>query len=123
MNKPPRSDKDIPTTRLQLDRSTGRLVKSPAVESFLKGPIPLGWLSIVAALPGKTLHTSVALWWLHGLCKGAPFKFTEKARKTFNVDRGAANAALIRLEAAGLVSVIRHPGRCPIVSIRLVAEP
>lgn len=111
----PDPDSDIPVKRLQLDATTGKLAESPKAALFLRGPIPLNWLGSAAALPGKTLNVGVALWWLHGMAKGKPFKLTQKALQTMNVERDAASAALVRLELAGLIRVVRQPGQRPIV--------
>lgn len=113
----PDLDRDVPVKRLQLDTSTGKLVGSPKAALFLRGPIPLDWLGSAAALPGKTLHVGIALWWLHGMAKGKPFKLTQKALEIVKVERDAASAALLRLEQAGLVRVVRKPGQRPTVSM------
>lgn len=110
-------DRGVPVKRLQLDTTTGKLVESPKAALFLRGPIPLDWLGSAAALPGKTLNVGIALWWLHGMAKGKPFKLTQKALQTLNVERDAASAALVRLEQAGLIRVVRKPGRRPTVSM------
>jgi hypothetical protein len=102
---------------MQLDATTGKLVVSPKAALFLRGPIPLDWLGSAAALPGKTLNVGIALWWLHGMAKGKPFKLTQKALQTLNVERDAASAALVRLEQAGLIRVVRKPGQRPMVSM------
>lgn len=68
----PKPDHNMPVKRLQLDRTTGKLVESAKAALFLRGPIPLNWLSCAAVLPGKTLNVSIALWWLHGMAKGNP---------------------------------------------------
>ena len=107
----------IPTVRMVFNKLAGRLGVIPQTAPFLKGPIPLDWLAIAAALPGKTLHVALALRWLDGLGKGAPIRFTSKAHKTFSLDRGTATSALARLETAGLVCVLRQPGRCPVVTL------
>ena len=60
------SDLNLPVNRLQLSSATGKLVASPNKDFFLRGPIPLDWLSAAAQLPGKTLNVGVALWWLKG---------------------------------------------------------
>ena len=67
-------------------------------------------LGCAASLPGKTLHVGIALWWLHGISKGKPFKLTQKALQTLNVERDATSSALTRLEQAGLIRVVRQPG-------------
>ena len=113
----PDPDREVPVKRLQLDASTGKLVDAPKAALFLRGPIPLDWLGSAAALPGKTLNVGIALWWLHGMAKGKPFKLTQKALQTLNVERDAASAALVRLEEAGLIRVVRKPGRRPTVSM------
>ena len=110
-------DRDVPVKRLQLDASTGKVVESPKSALFLCGPIPLDWLGSAASLPGKTLNVGIALWWLHGIAKGKPFKLTQKALQTLNVERDAASAALVRLEDAGLIRVVRKPGQRPTVSL------
>ena len=109
-------DRGVPVKRLQLD-ATGKLAESPKAALFLRGPIPLEWLGSAASLPGKTLNVGIALWWLHGMAKGKPFKLTQKALLTLNVERDAASAALVRLEQAGLIRVERKPGQRPAVSM------
>ena len=118
----PDPDRDVPIKRLQLDATTGKLVESPKAALFLRGPIPLDWLGSAATLPGKTLHVGIALWWLHGMAKGKPFKLTQKALQTLNVERDAAGAALARLEQVGLIRVVRTPGQRPTVSIIVVVR-
>ena len=113
----PDPDRDLPVKRLQLDATTRKLVESPKAALFLRGPIPLDWLGSAASLPGKTLHVGIALWWLHGMAKGKPFKLTQKALQTLNVERDAASAALVRLEQAGLIRVERQSGQRPTVSM------
>jgi hypothetical protein len=113
----PDPDRGVPVKRMQLDATTGKLVVSPKAALFLRGPIPLDWLGSAAALPGKTLNVGIALWWLHGMAKGKPFKLTQKALQTLNVERDAASAALVRLEQSGLIRVVRKPGQRPTVSM------
>jgi len=117
MYTPPPSDIHIPVRRFQLNVETGTLVEIPQKAPFLRGPIPLAWLSEAAKLPGKTLNVALALWWRHGMARGKPFKLTRKALKTLNVERDAASAGLARLEQAGLIQVERKPGQRPTVSI------
>lgn len=117
MTTTPNPDRNVPVKRLQLDAATGKLVESPKAALFLRGPIPLDWLGSAASLPGKTLNVGIALWWLHGMAKGKPFKLTQKALQTLNVERDAASAALVRLELAGLIQVMRKPGQRPTVSM------
>ncbi len=114
------SDLHIPVTRLQVGVA-GVLEPAPNKKLFLRGPIPLDWLSQAAALPGKTINVAIALWWRHGMAKGKPFKLTQASLDYMSVERGAASAGLQRLEAAGLIKVERRPGQRPTIAI-LIAE-
>jgi len=111
------SDLNLPVNRLQLSSATGKLVASTKKDFFLRGPIPLDWLSAAAQLPGKTLNVGVALWWLKGMAGSNPFKLTRTALKRMNVERDAARQGLLRLEQGGLILVKRKPGQRPTVSI------
>lgn len=117
MCTPNTADRHVPVKRLQLDVASGTLRVAPKQELFLRGPIPLDWLALAAKLPGKTLNVAIALWWLHGMAKGKPFKLTRMALKALNVARDAESAGLLRLEQAGLIQLERKPGQRPIVSI------
>lgn len=84
---------------------------------FLKGPVPLDWLAQAGKLPGKCLHLGDVLWFLVGLkdTRTVPLLSSELAR--FGVNRQAKYRALHWLENAGLITVERHPGRNPVVTI------
>jgi DNA-binding transcriptional ArsR family regulator len=85
---------------------------------FLKGPIPLKWLSIACDLGGKTLATALAIRYMQGLKKTAPIKVTtETLTRFFCVDRSAKARALKALESAGLITIERKQGKKPIITI------
>ena len=84
---------------------------------FLKGPIPGPWLSLAAKLPGKALHVGLALWCAAGMVKGNRLKLTSDQLRPFGVGYDAGHRGLAALERAGLVTVDRHRGRCPVVTI------
>jgi len=86
---------------------------------FIKGPIPLGWIMKAASVEGKTLHVALVLWFLAGLKRSLKVTVSQSKLRLFGVSRQASYRALFRLEGAGLVSVERHRGRNPIVTIRL----
>lgn len=111
------SDSNLPVRRLQLSSATGKLETAPKKNLFLRGPIPLDWLSVAAHLPGKTLNVAIALWWCQGMANGKPFKLTQTALKMMDVERDAARLGLLRLEQAGLIEVERKSGQRPTVSI------
>ena len=110
-------DRCIPTKRLQFDKHATAYIVAPISALFVKGPIPLDWISAAAKLPGKTINVGIALWWLHGMSKGKPFKLTGRALDEFHISNDAAYDALTRLEQAGLVSLQRMPGKRPVVTM------
>ena len=111
-------DSQIPTKRYQLSPGGDRLVeKSRSTELFLKGPIPLVWLSRAALLPGKTLNVALAICWLSGMSKNRAVKVTRQALQHFHVSRDAYLDALKRMEEVGLITVQRSSGRTAIVEI------
>ena len=93
---------------------------------FVRGPIPMTWLSAAARLPGKAMHVAMLLWFRRGCEKAATFRLTREHRQLFDLDRHAVYRALKALEHARLISVDQKSGRCPIVTLfrdRPAAEP
>lgn len=84
---------------------------------FIKGPVCLKWAGKAACLPGKSLHVGLALWYLRGLKKSSTVVLTSTAQEIFGVKRHAAYRALIQLERAGLVTVVRANGKAPRVTL------
>jgi hypothetical protein len=80
---------------------------------FLKGPIPLDWLSVAAGISQVAFKVGVALWYLKGLQGSEEVRFTKDARKQFRISRYSVYRALDDLQDAGLISAIRHKGRLP----------
>lgn len=97
------------------------LIYSPEkkeIEYFLKGPIPLDWLSKAAKLPGKTLNVAILCWFFHSLNKGkGGFKIQHKFIRYFKIHRGCLYRALKHLEDAKLIEVKRATGKISLVSI------
>ncbi len=91
-------------------------------EKFLKGPIPEVWLAQAAHLSGKAFVVSIALWFFAGIMRKPIIKLSQKMLRSWGVNRKAAYRALIALENAKLISVVRHDGRTPIVTILAVEE-
>ena len=114
------ADSSVPVKRLRLSPVTGTLVETKPAVLFLKGPIPLDWISTAAKLPGKALAVGIALWWLGGMSKGGEVKVTKTALNALNVSRDALYDGLKRLEEANLITVIRKPGKRPLVRIAQV---
>jgi hypothetical protein len=84
---------------------------------FLKGPIPLDWLSKAADLPGKALHVGLAVWFWVGIKKQKEVPLSLSRLKEWGVDRFAASRGLKSLEQAGLVSTSRRKGKKAIVTL------
>lgn len=84
---------------------------------FVRGPLPWAWVTACARLPGRALHVGLALWLESGLSRSWIVKLRPKHLRALGVDRHAARRALVLLEAALLVRVVRMPGRAPVVEI------
>ena len=113
---------DLNRLTLIKTKSRIKLKKSPPPrhrpgEHFIKGPIPLKWLIQASKLPGKALHVSVVIWYRAGLENNRTIKLSNINLKAFGLTRYAKKRALIYLETAGLIAVIRHTGRAPVVTI------
>jgi hypothetical protein len=80
---------------------------------YVRGPIPLSWLSRACALPGqRVLAVALALWYVRGLrSKNHDLEVTADTWELFGVDAGARCRALKALTNAGLVRVEDLPGR------------
>lgn len=98
-------------------RSGSRLPRPKTGERFLKGPIPMDWLSAAARLPGKSLHVAIAIWFTASLNKSATVPLSNLAGLPFGLDRNAKYRALKWLEEADLIEVERKLGRAPIVTL------
>jgi hypothetical protein len=91
-------------------------------EKFLKGPIPLAWLEQAGRQPGKALHVGVALWFLCGVAGHRTVALSAKVLTSFGLDPRSSHRALASLERVHLVTVQRHRGRQPRVTL-LEASP
>jgi hypothetical protein len=115
----------IDLRELQLERgellgyqetSTARSVKSKRTHFFL-GNIPLEWLHGAARTPGRGLHLALAIWHLKSLRRSDCIRLSGKVAREFGVERGPMYRALVSLEQAGLISVVRAPGRSPQITV------
>ena len=84
---------------------------------FVRGPIPGEWITRAAKVSFRALRAGLALWYLAGVKKTRTVKPGSDAWARFGLSSRAGGRGLGALEAAGLVSVDRHPGRCPVVTI------
>ena len=107
--------------------SVGRKVVSisPRIKGeFLKGPIPLDWLSRASKLPGKAaLSVGLALWFEAGRRRRSDdITLTTPICDRFGVSRKAKYRGLKQLENAALITVVRRPRRNPLVAILLNSD-
>lgn len=91
--------------------------RSTQSRKYLRGPVPLEWLSAASRLPGKSLHVAIALWFMGGLQKSRVISLSNIASLRFGLDRNAKYRGLAWLEEAGLVTVQRKLGQAPVVTI------
>jgi len=88
-----------------------------AQEPFINR-IPLPWAHAMARLPGRASVVGLALWYRSGVMKGdRTVVLSSKNLRGFGLTRNTARRALRDLEKAGLVSVERHSGRAPRVTL------
>ena len=96
---------------------TRRALKFARGQRFLKGPIPWAWLMRAAELPGRGLHTTIALWFLSGLTKSSTVRLGGRPLTELGVDRHSKYRSLRHLENAGLIRVTRMRGKNPTVTL------
>jgi hypothetical protein len=94
-------------------------------EPFLRGPIPLEWLSRAATLRKPALPAGLALWFNRGVSKKAgPTRASAAVRKKMRLSAGQMLRGLRALESAGLVRFVKEGrGRCPVVEIVAQLRP
>ena len=89
------------------------------VEPFLRGPVPLWWLSRAASAGSSGLSVGLCLWFMRGVTKsGGPIKVSRGVLKKMNLSRDQSRRGLQALQRAGLVRfVVSGRGHCPVVEI------
>jgi hypothetical protein len=105
----------IPADNTEPSNHRDRHPKIP--KAFLKGPIPWWWIVRAAELPGKAFVIGLCLWRLRGATNKNTIPLSNTELRPFKVDRAAKSRALTALEKAGLISVERHRGRWPVVTL------
>jgi hypothetical protein len=76
---------------------------------FLKGPVPWPWLLRAMTLPGKALAIGLMLWLRRGIAGRRTVHFCLGTAE--GISPKSARCAIRWLEAAGLIAVVRQPGR------------
>ncbi len=101
-------------------KEAGLLPRHKPGQHFLKGPIPIDWLCVASHQCGKGsgFTVGIIIWYLCGLSKSrARIRLKGSVVRQFGLTRYACYRGLADLEKALLVSVERHPGRNPVVSV------
>lgn len=85
---------------------------------FLKGPIPLPWLIRARTCGLLSVVVGLLLWFVAG-CRRRSTDLTVSSKQfqAFDLSRQTFSKGLKKLEDAGLVSVIRQPGKKPRITI------
>lgn len=84
---------------------------------FLRGPIPLRWLTSAAGLRGRALNVGLAIWFEAGRQRSTEVILTSAICERFGVARGAKYSGLDSLEEAGLIRVNRRQRKNPVVTL------
>src|SRR6188508_2650910 len=111
----------LPTERLVWDRHKGKFVPASSdiqADAFLKGPIPLDWLSRCRDLSSAAFILGIAVWHsaaLHRRQEDIPL--TPSILRPFRIAERTKFRVLAQPEAAGLVTVKRERGRSPRVTL------
>src|SRR5262245_45526925 len=92
-------------------RRPSRLPRPGKKQPFLKGPIPLAWLTQAGQLPHRALQVGILLWFEAGCRRKRTIRFCYSGGRTMELSRDTTRRGLRELERAGLVSVVRNRGR------------
>jgi hypothetical protein len=107
----------IPVKRLAYNPASGtHEVRTPTAK-FIKGPIPLDWISRANELPGKAGAVGMALWFLVGVQGSRKVKLTGEVEVIAGCGRKAVYRALDALQAAGLIDSARKTGARAVVQM------
>ncbi len=104
----------------------GKAPRHKSGEHFLRGPIPMDWICAAAKATGhgSGFKVAIALWYLSGLNhQSKTVKLSGSVLRKMEVDRHAGYRGLTALEQAGLVSVERHSGQSPVVTLLSAGAP
>jgi hypothetical protein len=115
--RPGKVGDEVQTVKYRFESRTGMMVMQHKIDLYLKGPIPISWISRVASYPGKALNVALAIRWLSDMNKNKPFKLTRRAMEQFCFSIDAAAAALSHMEKDGLILVHRRPGQRPSIQL------
>jgi hypothetical protein len=83
-------------------------------------PLPWPWISAAAQLPGAALRVALLVGWQAGVQRRSrDLTIPTETLREFRVDRRAYYKTLRVLETAGLIAVVRQPGRKARITIAI----
>jgi hypothetical protein len=106
-----------PVQRHVFNHQTGDYEARSHHPKFIKGPIPLDWISKANSLPGKAGAVGLALWFLVGVTRSTTIKITGQIEEIAACGRKAVYSALEALDSAGLIRKSNAAGCRPTVEI------
>lgn len=115
-------DNDISVTVVRHPSSTAKFKARKAQAPFLKGPIPMAWLSAAAHLPGKAINLAIAIRFMSGMVGWTSIKLNRRLLSDMKISPDACSDGLLRLEQAGLIRVTRKPGQRPLIDIKEIVD-
>lgn len=81
-------------------------------------PLPWGWISTAAQLPGAALRVALLLGWQAGVQRRSrDLTIPAQWLRTFRINRHVYYDTLRQLETAQLITAVRQPGRKTRVAI------
>ncbi len=110
-------EENIPEQLTIESQNRRRAVQKKWDSQFIAGPIPIPWITHAASLPGKSLSVALAVWFESRKRYWKPIRAGNALLSRFHVSRQQGYRALNMLESAGLISIERHRGRSPVVTI------
>ena len=100
----------IPVKRMAYNPTTGTHDMRTPTAKFIKGPIPLEWISRANALPGKAGAVGMALWFLVGVQGSRTVRLTREVEVIAGCGRKAVYRALDALKSSDLITCDRKAG-------------
>jgi hypothetical protein len=107
----------------EVSRAANGSCEGLAIGPFLLEPEVVEWLKAAARPPGQSLHVALALVFAGSGYSYRPIALPNLPLLEMKLDRCAKYRALVELERAGLVTVVRRVGRAPLVTISRTDRP
>lgn len=93
-------------------------VKGYLTHPFIKGPVPLSWIIKASTLGKCALMVGLVLWYMDGMRGQKTFRLGRRdIAKLLGIGRLTVLRGIQRLEANGLIFVLREPGRKLVVTM------